>query len=75
MCKLIILCFERCLAYKNFEIFSADISKLLGLSLSLEIVFLRTWELVFSSLEVFRVLEVRKRSDEIVRFMKCLGTF
>ena len=74
MCKLIILCFERCLAYKNFEIFS-DISKLLGLSLSLEIVFLRTWELVFSSLEVFRVLEVRKRSDEIVRFMKCLGTF
>ena len=74
MCKLIILCFERCLAYKNFEIFS-DISKLLGLSLSLEKVFLRTWKLVFSSLEVFRELEVRKRSVEIVRFMKCLGTF
>ena len=74
MCKLIILCFERCLAYKNFEIFS-DISKLLGLSLSLEKVFLRTWGLVFSSLEVFRELEVRKRSVEIVRFMKCLGTF
>ena len=74
MCKLIILCFERCLTYKNFEIFS-DISKLLGLSLSLEKVFLRTWKLVFSSLEVFRELEVRKRSVEIVRFMKCLGTF
>ena len=74
MCKLITFCFERCLTYKNFEIFS-DISKLLGLSLSLEKVFLRTWELVFSSLEVFRVVEVRKRSHEIVRFMKCLGTF